>query len=143
MKYEILNLSLSILTLLFSIRMVYFTFKEPSDSFSTNFKGHILGFILFFSSFQSLIGKFNLFITISEIFKSSFKLKTEIKQFSFAFFVLFLLTVLVILNYLRMKRCFPFSKVPSFPETSKIKNTIDWILLFLAFCTVILYLILN
>jgi hypothetical protein len=65
MKYEILNLSLSILTLLFSIRMVYFTFKEPSDSFSTNFKGYILGFILFFSSFQSLIGKFNLFITIS------------------------------------------------------------------------------
>lgn len=143
MKYEFLNVILSILILIYSVRVIYITYNEPSDSFSTNFKGYILGFILFFSSFQSLIGKFNLFITISEIFKSSFKLKTEIKQFSFAFFVLFLLTVLIILNYLKMKRCFPFSKVPSFPETAKIKNTIDWILLFLVFCTVILYLILN
>lgn len=143
MKYEFLNVVLSILILIYSVRVIYFTYKEPSDSFSTNFKGYTLGLILFFSSFQSLIGKFNLFITFSEIFKSSFKLNTEKKQFSFAFLVLFLLIVLVILNYLRMKRYFPFSKVSSIPETAKIKNTVDWILLSLAFCTVILYLIIN
>lgn len=136
MEYKILNIFFSIILLCYSIRTIYFTYKEPS-SFSTDSKGYIFGILMSVLCFMSLIGKFNLLETISLLFKETFKVKTTFKIFVTIGWALFIMTVIAVYYFYKHNKK-TYYKKEGFLKTKYLINTS---LIYLSILFLVLYLI--
>ena len=136
MEFKILNVFFSILLLSYSIRTIYFTYKEPS-SFSTDLKGYLFGISMSALCLMSLIGELNLLETIITSFKNTFKVKTTFKVFVIIGWALFIMLGIAIYYYLKYnKKTSP--KKEGFIKTKYLINTT---LIYLTILFLVCYLI--
>ena len=122
MEFKILNIFFSILLICYSIQIIYFTYKQPSPSSSTNLKGYLAGFSGLMLCVMSLIGRFDLLETIITLFKDTFKVKTTFKAYVIIGYALFIMTGIAIYYYLKYNRK-TTQKKEGFLKTKYLINT--------------------
>ena len=136
MECKILNIFFSLLLLCYSIRTIYFTYKEPS-SFSTDSKGYLFGISMSALCIISLIGKFDLLETIINLIKETFKVKTTFKAFVIIGWALFIMTGIAIYYYYKHNK----KTNPKKEGFIKTKYLINLSLIYLTILFLVCYLI--
>ena len=100
MTHIIFDVLLSVFILCYSIHMVYFTYKEPSQWFSTNMKGYIGGGLMAMLSILSIAGKFSLLDIFIDMTRKTLHYKKHQSAIGVLFFLAIILLILA-LTYFR------------------------------------------
>lgn len=63
-----MNILFSLIFIIVGIYFIYSTYKKPSPMYSSDMKGYFGGIGFLFLGISSLLGKFDLYIVIKDIF---------------------------------------------------------------------------
>ena len=63
-----MNILFSVVSITLGVFLLYYIYKKPSPMSNTNFKGVIGGVGFIYVGISSLLGKFDLFLIIKDIF---------------------------------------------------------------------------
>jgi hypothetical protein len=140
MTHQTVNFLFCLFVLLFAIRMVYMTWKEPDVFFSQNLKGYIGGGTFIILSLISIFGKFSLFGTVSKWIKNSLKLNAHDDVIMFAYWTC-IVCALLFLTYYRPDKMLRKYKVIKNNSQDKIKLLSNYLLFYFGFLLVTMYLI--
>jgi len=140
MTLQILNILFSLFVLLFAVRMVYMTWKEPDMLFYLNLKGYLGGGAFIILSLISLFGKFSLFGKVSSWLKNSLKLKSNHDVIILTVWIVIVCSILF-LTYYRPDKMLNKYKMTKNNTEAKIKLLSNYLLFYFGFLIVALYLI--
>jgi|GEM_PF-5905004 len=143
MTNQVLNILFSTLILCYSIRTIYFTFKQPSPSqySSIDWKGYVGGIILSIISIICLFGFSDLFGIFIDVSEKLFELKSHESNIIFISIILLFFIALVLIYY-RPDKVMKIYKIKSDVEDlAKIKLIVDSIMCYYAISFFLIYLI--
>ena len=142
MTNKILNILFSTLILFYSIRTIYFTYKEPSPSnfSSTDWKGYSSGIMFSIMSIMSIFGFFDLLRIFIDISKATFELKSTESGIIFASFVLLFFIVLSLIYYRPNKILMRYKALSNEENLAKTKLVIDSVMCYYTVLILVIYL---
>ena len=141
MVYETLNKLFSLIMLCLCIRILFFTFKEPSESFLTNLRLFVIGLFISIISTKSLLGEFNLFQTMIDLLKSSLRIRTSEDETKFAFFILTIMITVGFIFFHPIKVLKKYRRLENKNVVAKSKILIDSSLFYFTILFLVSYLI--
>ena len=134
------NILFSLFFILFGIRMIYITKRNPDTFYSQNIRGYLAGTLFIIMSIISLSGKFNLFETLSQLIKNSLKLKSKHDVLIFTIWTVIVCSVLF-LTYYRPDKMINKYRIAKKNAEDKIIVLSGYILFYFGFSIVVIYLI--
>ena len=142
MTNHVLNILFSILILCYSIRTIYFTFKQPSPSkYSSNdWKGYVGGIGLSIISIICLFGFSDLFKIFIDVSKTVFELKSKESNIIFVSIILLLFVVLIIIYYRPDKVIKIYKTNSDDKDLAGIKVIVDSLMCYYAVLFFLIYL---
>lgn len=142
MTPQIFNILFSTFILILGLRTIYFTYKEPSEFYNTNIRGYLSGTLFIIMSVMSMFGKFSLFKILSQMVRSSLKLKGENGAVGFALFVAIICTVFFFIYY-RPNKVLRNYQIVKTNMDARIKLLSGCLLFYFGFSIVLCYLIVK
>ncbi|MGC4041806.1 MAG: hypothetical protein QM710_13750 [Flavobacterium sp.] len=140
MTHVIFNVLVSFFTLCFSVYMVYYTYKEPSEWFSTNLKGYIGGGFMIILSIMSIVGKFSLLATFIQTVRKLLHFKKEQSGIGIALFFAIIFLIFALTYYRPDKIQVKYQNI-SEDKQATIKLVSGCFLFYYAFTVTVLYLL--
>ena len=121
--------------------MVYYTYKEPSSSISTNTKGYIGGSLMAFYALMSIIGKFNLLDTIIHIVRKMLRFKKHESAIGVLVFIAIIFLIFGLTYYRPDRILDKYKRICEENKDLKIKLISGCLLFYFAFTITLVYLL--